>query len=82
MIILKTRREIEIMKKAGRLVAQAHELVRNNIKPGITTKELDQIVEDFLNHRMQYQHLKVIMDFHIQYVLQSMKKLCMECLEI
>jgi methionyl aminopeptidase len=48
MIILKTRREIEIMKKAGRLVAQAHELVRNNIKPGITTKELDQIVEDFL----------------------------------
>lgn len=48
MIILKTRREIEIMKKAGRLVAEAHELVRNNIKPGITTKELDQIVEDFL----------------------------------
>jgi methionyl aminopeptidase len=48
MIILKTRREIEIMKKAGRLVAKAHELVRNNIKPGITTKELDQIVEDFL----------------------------------
>ncbi len=48
MIILKTRREIEIMKKAGRLVAQAHELVRSNIKPGITTKELDQIVEDFL----------------------------------
>ncbi len=48
MIILKTRREIEIMKKAGRLVAQAHELVRNNIKPGITTKELDQIVEEFL----------------------------------
>lgn len=48
MIILKTRREIEIMKKAGRLVAQSHELVRNHIKPGITTKELNQIVEDFL----------------------------------
>nr|WP_312579050.1 type I methionyl aminopeptidase [Sedimentibacter sp.] len=48
MIILKTRREIEIMKKAGRLVAQSHELVRKNIKPGITTKELDQIVEEFL----------------------------------
>ena len=48
MIILKTRREIEIMKKAGRLVAQSHELVRKNIKPGITTKELDRLVEDFL----------------------------------
>jgi len=48
MIILKTKREIEIMKKAGRLVAESHELVRKYIKPGITTKELDQIVEDFL----------------------------------
>ncbi|MFA9424301.1 MAG: type I methionyl aminopeptidase [Sedimentibacter sp.] len=48
MIILKTRREIEIMKKAGRLVAQSHELVRKHIKPGVTTKELDQLVEDFL----------------------------------
>lgn len=48
MIILKTKREIEIMRKAGRLVAQAHELVKQNIKPGITTGELDRIVEDFL----------------------------------
>ena len=48
MIILKTRREIEIMRKAGRLVAQSHELVRKHIKPGVTTRELDQLVEDFL----------------------------------
>ena len=48
MIILKTRREIEITKKAGRLVAQSHELVRKNIKPGVTTKELDRLVDDFL----------------------------------
>jgi len=48
MIILKTKREIEIMRKAGRLVAQSHELVRKYIKPGVTTKELDQLVEDFL----------------------------------
>ena len=48
MIILKTRREIEIMRKAGRLVAQSHELVRRHIRPGVTTKELDQLVEDYL----------------------------------
>ncbi len=48
MIILKTKREIEIMRRAGRLVAQSHELVRQHIKPGITTREIDQIVEDFL----------------------------------
>lgn len=48
MIILKTKREIEIMRLAGRIVAQSHELVRKHIKPGVTTKELDQIVEDFI----------------------------------
>lgn len=48
MIILKTKREIEIMRRAGRLVAEAHELVRKHIKPGVMTKELDKIVEDFL----------------------------------
>lgn len=48
MIILKTKREIEIMRLAGRIVAQSHELVRKHIKPGVATKELDQIVEDFI----------------------------------
>ena len=51
MIILKTRREIEIMKKAGSLVAQSHELVRKHIKAGVTTKELDSLVEDFLRSK-------------------------------
>jgi methionyl aminopeptidase len=51
MIILKTRREIEIMRKAGRLVAESHELVRRHIKPGVTTKELDRLVEEFLRSR-------------------------------
>ncbi|WP_326908421.1 type I methionyl aminopeptidase [Sedimentibacter sp. MB31-C6] len=51
MIILKTKREIEIMKKAGSLVAQSHELVRRHIKPGVTTMELDQLVENFLRSK-------------------------------
>lgn len=45
MIILKSEREIERMRNAGRLVAQAHEAVRRAIRPGVTTGELDQIVE-------------------------------------
>ncbi len=48
MIILKTKREIEIMRKAGKLVAESHDLVRKYIKPGVTTLELDQLVEDYL----------------------------------
>ncbi|QXM07332.1 type I methionyl aminopeptidase [Crassaminicella indica] len=45
MIILKSSKEIEYMRDAGKIVAYAHEAVRNAIKPGITTKELDEIAE-------------------------------------
>ncbi|TCO74993.1 type I methionyl aminopeptidase [Marinisporobacter balticus] len=45
MIILKSSKEIECMKEAGKIVACTHEVVREAIKPGITTKELDEIAE-------------------------------------
>ncbi len=48
MIIIKTQREIEIMRKAGRIVAEAHELVKKNIRPGISTLELDKMVEEYI----------------------------------
>lgn len=48
MIIIKTQREVEIMRKAGRIVAGAHDLVKQHIKSGITTKELDEIVEEYI----------------------------------
>lgn len=37
MIILKSEKEIETMREAGRIVAGAFKLVEKNIKPGITT---------------------------------------------
>lgn len=45
MIIVKSRREIEVMKEAGKIVAYTHEIVKENIKPGISTRELDEIAE-------------------------------------
>ncbi|MCT4605188.1 MAG: type I methionyl aminopeptidase [Marinisporobacter sp.] len=45
MIILKSNTEIEYMREAGKIVAYAHEAVRDAIKPGITTKELDEVAE-------------------------------------
>lgn len=48
MIIIKTQREIEIMRKAGRIVAGAHELVKKHIKPGISTLELDKLVYEYI----------------------------------
>ncbi|MBF8983506.1 type I methionyl aminopeptidase [Lutibacter sp. B2] len=45
MIILKSNAEIEYMKEAGKVVAYVHEVLKEAIKPGITTKELDEIAE-------------------------------------
>jgi methionyl aminopeptidase len=48
MIILKSRREIDLMREAGRIVALALEEIEKNIRPGITTGELDKIAEEFI----------------------------------
>ncbi|NLN17508.1 MAG: type I methionyl aminopeptidase [Firmicutes bacterium] len=47
MIILKSTSEIAAMRRAGQVVARAHELLKAHIKPGVKTKELDALVEDF-----------------------------------
>lgn len=45
MIVIKSPNEIELMADAGKIVAEVHELLRERIKPGITTIELDEIAE-------------------------------------
>lgn len=45
MIIKKSAREIELMRTAGRIVALAHQEVAKHIAPGVSTLELDKIVE-------------------------------------
>ncbi|MBI3861281.1 MAG: type I methionyl aminopeptidase [Planctomycetia bacterium] len=45
MISLKRPREIELMREAGRLVAHAHRLIRGMIEPGVSTHEIDAVVE-------------------------------------
>ncbi|MBK6489900.1 MAG: type I methionyl aminopeptidase [Gemmatimonadetes bacterium] len=48
MVHLKSSREIEIMAKGGRLLAQTLELLRTSVRPGMSTKALDQVAEDFI----------------------------------
>lgn len=45
MIILKNRDEIRLMREAGRIVARVHEAMREMIRPGVTTAELDARAE-------------------------------------
>lgn len=39
------------MRRAGRVVAQGHELVRERLRPGITTADLDGWIEGFLQRQ-------------------------------
>jgi methionyl aminopeptidase len=48
MIVLKSPREIEAMKKAGELLAACHKEIKKMIQPGITTWEIDQFVDKYL----------------------------------
>ena len=45
MIVTKNQREIELMREAGRVVALVHEKLKDYIKPGLTTKEIDTFCE-------------------------------------
>ena len=48
MITIKSKQEIELMRKAGYLVSLTHKYLKPFIKPGITTLELDKLAEDFI----------------------------------
>ena len=45
MITIKNKKEIELMKEACKVVALVYEDLKDKIKPGMTTYELDQIAE-------------------------------------
>lgn len=51
MIELKNAHEISIMAKAGEIVAGALETARDHIRPGITTRELDALIEDYIRSK-------------------------------
>ncbi|NLV89545.1 MAG: type I methionyl aminopeptidase [Tissierellia bacterium] len=58
MIIIKTKQEIENMKKAGELLAEVHREIAKMIKPGVTTMEIDKFVEEYLLERGAYPEQK------------------------
>ena len=48
MISIKSEREIELMKKAGNIVYKTHQYLKPYLKPGITTKKLDELAEAYI----------------------------------
>lgn len=48
MITLKTQKELTYMREAGRVVAGAHAELAKALRPGMTTRDLDALAEDFI----------------------------------
>jgi len=48
MILLKSPQEVEKMRRAGEIVAGAHRSVREMLRPGITTAQVDRVVEEYI----------------------------------
>jgi methionyl aminopeptidase len=51
MIVRKSPAEVEIMARAGRVVAELHEILREAVRPGVSTRDLDEISERELRSR-------------------------------
>jgi methionyl aminopeptidase len=48
LIVRKSRGELEAMREGGRITAACLRMLAGNVRVGVTTKELDQMAEDFI----------------------------------
>lgn len=48
MITIKSHKEVDYMRKAGKIVSGTFDVLKKAIKPGITTKELDRIAYEYI----------------------------------
>jgi len=49
-VTIKSHREIELMREAGKLLAEVHNKLAEHVKPGISTWELDRIGEELIRN--------------------------------
>ena len=58
MITIKTPEEVELMRIAGKIVGDTHNYLKNYIKPGVTTKKLDELAENYIKSKDAYPSFK------------------------
>lgn len=47
-VTIKTAEEIERMREAGKRLARVHEKLKDSIRPGVSTKEIDRVCEELI----------------------------------
>ena len=47
-VTIKSSREIELMREAGKILAKTHEELERALKPGMSTLDIDRIGEEII----------------------------------
>ena len=47
-VTIKTSEEIELMRKAGKILAEVHQCLGKEIKPGMSTLDIDRLGEEMI----------------------------------
>ena len=50
-VTIKSPREIELMREAGRILAKTHEELAKNLRPGMSTGCIDDAMDMYVNFR-------------------------------
>ena len=50
-VTLKNRHELDLMRRAGRIVGECHLLLRDAVRPGVTTAQLNGLVHDYITRQ-------------------------------
>jgi methionyl aminopeptidase len=58
MSLIKTKEEIELMRESCKITADVLKYIRDFIKPGAKTRDLDELIEDFILSRGAYPAFK------------------------
>ena len=77
MIVLKTERELAIMRSAGAIAAVVLNDVAASIRPGITTKEVDEFAASRIRHYGAVSAFLGYRKYHATYASRLMMRLCM-----
>jgi len=51
MIYVKTKREIDLIRESSRIVAEVLDLVSRHVRPGVSTRELNEIAEEYIQSK-------------------------------
>ena len=73
-MIVKTEEELQALKEIGYICAKVRNTMQAATKPGITTKELDNIAKSYLKNTVLFLRQFMMKIFLVKRVLVSMKR--------